>query len=80
MEKMGDHNSYMEKIRNVLPESNMPMGVENLRSGVGLKIWESTEALLLARVLHWNILDEKIPVSWIFWFAPRTTSHATKRR
>jgi hypothetical protein len=80
MEKMGDRNSYMERVMNVLAESNMPMGVENVRTGVGLKNWESTKALLLEMVLQGNILGEKTTRGWIFWAESPTTSHATKRR
>ena len=77
---MGDRNSYMEKIRDVLAESTMPMDVENVRSGAGLKNWESTKALLLEMVLQGNILGEKTTKGWIFWVDPPTTSHARRRR
>jgi hypothetical protein len=80
MEKMGDRNSYMERIRGVLAESTMPMDVENVRSGAGLKNWESTKALLLEMVLQGNILGQKTTKGWIFWVEPPTTSHAKRRK
>jgi hypothetical protein len=81
MKKMGDRNSYMEKIRGVLVDSTMPMDVENVRSGAGLKNWESTKAILLEMVLQGKILGEKTTKGWIFWVDPPTpTSHAKRRR
>jgi len=44
---------------NVPAESAIPMDVENVRSRVGLKNWESTKTILSELVLLKKILGEK---------------------
>jgi hypothetical protein len=80
MQKMGDRNSYKDKIMDVLAESTMPMDVENVRSGAGLKNWESTKAILLEMVLLGKVLGEKTTKGWIFWVEPATKPHPKKRK
>jgi hypothetical protein len=80
MKKMGERNSHRERIRDVLAESTMPMDVENVRSGAGLKNWESTKSILLEMVLQEKIHGQKTTKGWIFWVEPPITSHAKRPR
>jgi hypothetical protein len=77
---MGARNSYMDKIRGVLAESTIPMDVENVRAGAGLKNWESTKALLLEMVIQGNVVGQKTTKGWIFWVNPITTSRKRKHK
>jgi hypothetical protein len=60
-------NSQRERIKEVLGKSLIPMDVENVRVGAGLKNWESTKALLLEMTLQGVIHGQKTTKSWIFW-------------
>jgi len=68
--KMDARITYKDRIRNVLAESSLPMDIENIRIGAGLKNWESTKAILLEMVLQGTIIGEKTTSSWKFWIHP----------
>jgi hypothetical protein len=63
----------------VLEEAVIPMDVENIRVGAGLKNWESTKAILLEMVLQGTIIGQKTTKSWIFW-VNSTAANADRRR
>jgi hypothetical protein len=62
--------TYKDRIRSVLADSSLPMDIENIRVGAGLKNWESTKAILLEMVLQGTVNGEKTPSAWKFWINP----------
>jgi len=67
---LADRKPAKERVRDVLKESSIPMDVENVRLGAGLKNWESTKAILLEMVLQGAIQGQKTTKSWVFWVNP----------
>ena len=78
--KMDARITYKDRIRNVLAESSLPMDIENIRIGAGLKNWESTKAILLEMVLQGTIIGEKTTSSWKFWINPSSKRSQQQRR
>jgi hypothetical protein len=67
-----------QRIKDVLDRSMIPMDVENVRVGAGLKNWESTKALLLEMTLQGVIHAQKTTKSWIFWTNPWQTGSSAR--
>ncbi len=64
---MSNYSKYREKVLNVVREADMPLGIETIRKKAGIKIWETSKAILLELVIQGKISGMKTGKSWIFW-------------
>ena len=63
---MSSYEKYREEILNVIQKADRPLSIENVRTRVGIKIWETAKALLLELLVEGKILGLKTGKSWVF--------------
>ncbi|MBN1357571.1 hypothetical protein JW988_02270 [Candidatus Bathyarchaeota archaeon] len=63
---MTEYEKYRESILSVVLKAECPLAIETIRRKAGIKVWETTKALLLELMVEGKIAGLKTGKSWVF--------------